>query len=125
MGIDRFHKWRPINYSFVYVLIRPTSLILKEHFFCTLSVLTRLVGLISTKTKGYFFRPSLMQWTNIYGSYALKVLLHVCTNKMTAVTAVKREAVVQFLLVIRFAAFPCPPPSPPPFTDNSVLFFFF
>ena len=28
-----------INYSFVYVLIRPTSLVLKEHFFCILSVL--------------------------------------------------------------------------------------
>ena len=24
--IDRFHEWRPKNYSFVYVLIRPTSL---------------------------------------------------------------------------------------------------
>ena len=44
--LDRFHKWRPINYSFVNVLIRPTSLVLKEHFFCVLSVLTRLVGLI-------------------------------------------------------------------------------
>ena len=24
--IDRFHEWRPKNYSFVYLLIRPTSL---------------------------------------------------------------------------------------------------
>ena len=53
--IDRFHEWRPKNCSFVYVLIRPTSLVLKEHFFCILSVLTRLVGLISTKTIEYFF----------------------------------------------------------------------
>ena len=49
------HKWRPKKYSFVFVLIRPTSLVLKEHFFCILSVLTRLVSLISTKTKEYFF----------------------------------------------------------------------
>ena len=46
--IDRFHKWRPINYSFVYVLIGPSSLVLKEHFICILSVLMRLVGLNST-----------------------------------------------------------------------------
>ena len=37
------------------MLIRPTSLVLKELFFCTSSVLTRLVRLISTKTKEYFF----------------------------------------------------------------------
>ena len=30
---------------------------LKEHFFCILSMLTRLVGLISAKTIGYFFPP--------------------------------------------------------------------
>ena len=52
--IDRMHKWRPTKYSFVFVLIRPTSLVLKEHFFCILSVLTRLVSLISTQTKEYF-----------------------------------------------------------------------
>ena len=43
--IAPFHEWRPINYSFVYVLIRPPSLVQKEHFFCILSVLTSLVGL--------------------------------------------------------------------------------
>ena len=59
--IDRFHKWRLINYSFVYVLIRTTILVLKEHFFCTLSVLTRLVSLISAKTIEYFFWPPFMQ----------------------------------------------------------------
>ena len=53
--IHRMHKWRPTKYSFVFVLIRPTSLVLKEHFFCILSVLTRLVSLIRTKTKEYFF----------------------------------------------------------------------
>ena len=53
--IDRFHERRPKNYSFVYVLIRPTSLVLKEQFCCILYVLTRLVGLISTKTIEYFF----------------------------------------------------------------------
>ena len=50
-SIDRMHKWRPKKYSFVFVLIRPTSLVLKEHFFCILSMLTRLVRLISIKRK--------------------------------------------------------------------------
>ena len=59
--IDRFHKWRPINYSFVNALIIPTSLVLKDHFFCILSVLSRLVGLISTKTKENYFWPPFMQ----------------------------------------------------------------
>ena len=59
--IDRFHKWRPINYSFVNVLIRPTILVLKERFFCILSVLSRLEGLISTKTTEYYFWPPFMQ----------------------------------------------------------------
>ena len=53
--IGRMHKWRPKKYSFVFVLIRPTSLVLKQLFFCILSVQTRLVRLISTKTKEYFF----------------------------------------------------------------------
>ena len=43
------------KYSFVFVLIRPTNLVLKEHFFCILSVPTRLVSLISIKRKEYFF----------------------------------------------------------------------
>ena len=59
--IDRFHEWQPINYSFLHVLIRPTSLVLKENFFCALSVLTRLVGLISTKTIECFLWPPFMQ----------------------------------------------------------------
>ena len=42
-------------YSFVYVLMRLTSLALKQPFFCILSMQTRLVRLISTKTKQYFF----------------------------------------------------------------------
>ena len=32
-SIDRMHKWRPKKYSFAYVLIRLTSLALKQHFF--------------------------------------------------------------------------------------------
>ena len=42
-------------YSFVYVLMRLTSLALKQRFFCILSMQTWLVRLISTKTKQYFF----------------------------------------------------------------------
>ena len=37
------------------MLLRTTSLVLKELFSCILSVLTRLVRLISTKTKEYLF----------------------------------------------------------------------
>ena len=54
-GIDRMHKWRPKKHSFVFVLIRPVSLVLKEHFFCILSVITRLVSQNSTKTEEHFF----------------------------------------------------------------------
>ena len=50
---DRLHKWRPKKYSFVIVLIKPTSLALKEHFFCISSVPTRLVSLIGIKRKEY------------------------------------------------------------------------
>ena len=33
-AIDHFHKWRPPElYSFVFMLIRPTALILKQIFF--------------------------------------------------------------------------------------------
>ena len=51
---------------FVYVLIRPTSLVLKEHLFYIFSVLTRLVGLFRAKTIKYFFWPPFMQ--SVYGS---------------------------------------------------------
>ena len=44
-------KWRPKKYSFVFVSIRPSSLVLEELFFRILSVLVRL---ISTKKKEYF-----------------------------------------------------------------------
>ena len=39
------------KYSFVFVLIRPCRLVLKELFFCILLVLTRLVRLTSIKTE--------------------------------------------------------------------------
>ena len=55
IDIDRIHKWRSKKYSFVFVLIRPTSLVLKEYFFCILCVRTRLVSPISAKSKEYFF----------------------------------------------------------------------
>ena len=46
--IDRMHKWRPKKYSFVYVLIRLTSLVCmyKIQKKCCLSA--RLVSLVST-----------------------------------------------------------------------------
>ena len=61
--IDRLHKWRPKKYSFVFVVIKPTSLVLKELFFCILSVPMRLVTLISIKRKEYFFGRHLCNWS--------------------------------------------------------------
>ena len=52
--IDRMHKWRPKKYSFVVVLIRLTSLISTDKIQKKCSFRTRLVGLISTKTKECF-----------------------------------------------------------------------
>ena len=53
-GIDRMHKWRPKKYSFVFVLIRLTSLVGTDKIQKKCSFRMRLVGLISTKTKEYF-----------------------------------------------------------------------
>jgi len=58
-NIDHFHKWRPLLHSFVFMLIRPTALVLKQIFFWNLLVVARLVGLIGIKTKEYFIWPPL------------------------------------------------------------------
>ena len=47
------HKWRPKKYSSVFVLISLTNLKIQKKS----SFRTRLVGLISAKTKEYFFWP--------------------------------------------------------------------
>ena len=47
-------------YSFVYVLMRLTSLALKQHFFRILSMQTRLVSLISTLKKRILCWPPYM-----------------------------------------------------------------
>ena len=52
--IDRMHKWRPKKYSFVFVLIRLTSLVGTDKIQKKCSFRTRLVVLISTKAKEYF-----------------------------------------------------------------------
>ena len=44
-------KWRPINYSFVCMLISPLRLIFTTKFFCFLHMLTRRRGLINMETK--------------------------------------------------------------------------
>ena len=54
-NIDRMHKWRPKKYSLVFVLIRLTSLVGTYKIQKKCSFRTRLVGLISTKTKERFF----------------------------------------------------------------------
>ena len=61
--IDRLHKRWPKKNSFVFVLITPTSLVLKELFFCILSVPMRRVTLISIKRKEYFFGCHLCSWS--------------------------------------------------------------
>ena len=53
--IDRLHKWRPKKYSFLFMLIRLTRLVGMDKVQKKCSFRTRLVGLISTKTKEYFF----------------------------------------------------------------------
>ena len=47
-GLLQCKNWLPPNYSFVFVLISLTSLVLQPKFF---HVLTRLVRLINTRTK--------------------------------------------------------------------------
>ena len=42
--IDAMHKWRQFKYSFVYIQISPTSLILGNIFFWKFNSRTRLVG---------------------------------------------------------------------------------
>ena len=46
--IDRMHKWRPIKYSFVYVLITLTSLVCMDKIQKKCCLRARLVSLIST-----------------------------------------------------------------------------
>ena len=53
--IDRMHKWQPKRYSFGFVLIRLTSLFSTDKIKKKSSFRTRLVGLISTKTREIFF----------------------------------------------------------------------
>ena len=44
-------KWRPINYSFVCMLINPLCLIFTSKFFCFLHTMSRQRGLINMQTK--------------------------------------------------------------------------
>mgnify|MGYP007058292855 CR=1 FL=1 len=49
-------KWRPINYSFVCMLISPLRLIFTTKFFCFLHMLTRPRGLINMQAKEFIGR---------------------------------------------------------------------
>ena len=46
--IDRMHKWRPKNYSFIYVLIRLTTLVCVDKVQKKCCLRARLLSLIST-----------------------------------------------------------------------------
>ena len=50
-AIHLIPKWRPINYSFVCMLISPPRLTFTSKFFCFLYTLTRRRGLIKMQTK--------------------------------------------------------------------------
>ena len=50
-AIHLIPKWRPINYSFVCMLISPLRLIFTSKFSCVLHMLTRPRGLINMQTK--------------------------------------------------------------------------
>ena len=52
--IDHFHKWRPALHSFVFMLITPTALNLKQTFFSNL--LVRRSNQLSYKEWGSFLR---------------------------------------------------------------------
>ena len=51
LGIDLFHNGGQIKYSFVLMLISPTSLATKSTFQKNICFKTRAVGLINIKTK--------------------------------------------------------------------------
>ena len=53
-SIHLIPKWRPINYSFLCMLITPLCLIFSTKFFCFLHMLTRRRGLINMQTKESF-----------------------------------------------------------------------
>ena len=58
--IERMQKWRPKKYPFVFVLLSLTSFVSTDKIQKKSSFRKRLVGLISTKTKEYFFWPPFM-----------------------------------------------------------------
>ena len=55
--IDRMHKWQPKKYSFVYVLIRLTSLVCMDKIQKKCCLRVRLVSLISTNKRIHFWPP--------------------------------------------------------------------
>ena len=73
-------------YSFVYVQMTLTSLALKQPFFCILSMQTRLVRPISTKTKNIFLAAiyafGLLSSAFYYGPLATSRLFPLYTNEM-------------------------------------------
>jgi len=52
--IDQLHKWRPKKYSFIFMLIRVTSLIGTDKIQKKSSFRTRLAGLITTGQRSVF-----------------------------------------------------------------------
>ena len=61
------HKWRPKKYSSVFVLISLTNLVSMDKIQKKSSFRTRLVGLISTRMKEYFFgRHLCIRSTQLY-----------------------------------------------------------
>ena len=63
-GIHLIPKWRPINYSFLCMLISPLCLIFSTKFFCFLHMLTRRRGLINNANKRIIYW--LPFWNKVY-----------------------------------------------------------
>ena len=51
LAIHLIPKWRPMNYSFVFMFISPLYLIFTSKFFCVLHMAKRQRGLINMQTK--------------------------------------------------------------------------
>ena len=62
--IDWMHKWQPKKYCFAYVLISLTSLVCMDKRQNKCCLRARLVSLINTSTKEYFFWPPFMHLIN-------------------------------------------------------------
>ena len=83
---DHFHKWWPLLHSFVFMIIRPTALMLKQKLFWNVLVVARLVRLIRIKTNEFFiWTPLWKRYQNSPGERSLVSLTDVSTTRWAEV----------------------------------------